>query len=124
MNDIQKDAVAQEKFVSNTISFEDISNQEAVEEEEDTDFHKKFVQKLKAGNQKELLLNDDDESDKFLQQKTEELYMTQADKDAEKEKKREAKKELKFYDENHQETAEKINKNLYIESKEITKMTE
>jgi len=41
---------------------------------------------------------------------------------AEKDKKREAKKDLNFYDTSKIEY-EKINKNLYIESKEISEMS-
>jgi len=50
------------------------------------------------------------------------LLQSKAEKDQEKERKREAKKDLNFYDSKAIEY-EKINKDLYIESKEISDMT-
>lgn len=51
------------------------------------------------------------------------LVTSTADRQLLKEKKREAKKELNFYDAQVQEY-EPINKNLYIESKEISEFTQ
>ena len=50
------------------------------------------------------------------------LATTLAEREKEKEKKREAKKDLNFYD-GQTVQYEPINKNLYIQCKEITDMT-
>ena len=77
-----------------------------------------MLEKLKAENN-QIIFNDDD--DKFLMdfEKVEE----EADSFLDKEKKRAEKKDLKAV--NHDlEEYEKINKNLYIETKEISRMTD
>lgn len=107
MKDISSQAVAQDHFElskpskpANVITFEDL---QALEE---TDY-----------KQNELLTNEEED---FISKKEKDpVYMM--DKAQEKERKREAKKDLKQDRSGNDEM--KINKNLYIESNEITKMT-
>jgi len=84
-----------------------------------------------AGENNELLINDDE--DKFMHKlelmgnndTTTSGYIGLQDRALDREKKREAKKDLQFYDET-QDTLDDlpINKDLYIESQEISKMTD
>ena len=84
-----------------------------------------------AGESNELLINDDE--DKFMH-KLEMMgnndtstsgYIGLQDRAQDREKKREAKKDLTFYDEMQDTFADvPINKDLYIESQEISKMTD
>ena len=71
------------------------------------------------------MINDDE--DKFMK-KLEEggdgERVFEMDREAEKQRKREAKKELKFYKHSENEEIEQVRKNFYIESLEITKMSE
>jgi len=149
MKEIEKDAVVQEELKpqmmedfgeeeeeepakkDNVVTFEDLmevdEDRQATSDVNEEEFHQQFMRELKKREMMEKLKQENnqvlfnDEDDKFIMdfEKVEE----EADSFLEKEKRKAEKRDLKFV--NHDDIFyDKINKNLYIETKEIAKMTD